>query len=100
MKKFILILLPLVMAIAPVTVQAEPEHDTVETTLSGVTISVNGSQIHVTGANGEKLEVFNVTGTKITSVNIDSDDKSFNLNLTKGCYLLKVGKVVRKISIR
>ncbi|MDD3387351.1 MAG: secretion protein, partial [Prevotella sp.] len=27
-------------------------------------------------------------------------DKSYNLNLPKGCYIVKVGKVVRKVSIR
>ena len=70
----------------------------VETT--GISISVNGTQVHVTGASGMTLEVYNVAGVRVATVKIDSDDKTLNLNLTKGCYILKVGKVVRKVSIR
>ena len=44
--------------------------------------------------------VFNLTGTKVATIRIDSGDKTFALNLSKGCYLIKVGKVVRKISIQ
>ena len=31
---------------------------------------------------------------------IDSYDKVIDLNLSKGCYIVKVGKTARKISIR
>ena len=34
------------------------------------------------------------------NVKVDSSEKSYPLNLPKGCYIVKVGKVVRKISIR
>ena len=61
--------------------------------LQGVTIDVRESTVQITGANGETLHVYNVAG-------VDGDDKRIELNLPKGCYILKVGKTVRKISVR
>lgn len=46
------------------------------------------------------LEVYNVTGAKVLTRQIDSQDKTFSLSLPKGCYLFKVGTVVRKFSIQ
>lgn len=54
----------------------------------------------MTGANGEMLYVYNVAGVRVKSVKVDGDDKRFEMNLPKGCYILKVGKTVRKVSIR
>lgn len=56
--------------------------------------------LHVTGAAGLDLKVYNVTGVLVKSLRVDSDDKRYDLNLPKGCYIVKVGKTVRKISIR
>lgn len=100
MKKLFLIAFVLTWLAAPVSTYAQTESDAVENSISGITLTVNGTKVHVTGANGENLEIFNLTGVKVSSVIIDSADKSFNLTLPKGCYILKVGKVVRKISIR
>lgn len=72
-----------------------PEQET-----SAITISVNGKSVHVTGANGADLEIYNLTGSKVGRYHIDSNDKTFSLNLPKGCYILKVGGVVRKTSIQ
>lgn len=65
-----------------------------------ITINVRESAVQITGANGETLYVYNVAGVRIKSIKIDGDDKRFELNLPKGCYILKVGKTVRKISVR
>ena len=66
----------------------------------GITINVRESVVQIVGANGETLHVYNVAGVRIKSIKIDGDDKRFELNLPKGCYILKVGKTVRKISVR
>ena len=99
MKKIIIISLTLAMAFAPVSVCAEAEREGIEA-VSGIQLSINGGNVHIVGANGEVMEVFNLTGTKVATIRIDSGDKTFALNLSKGCYLIKVGKVVRKISIQ
>jgi hypothetical protein len=41
-----------------------------------------------------------VTGMKLMSVKIEGQDKKVEINLPKGCYIVKVGKVVRKIYIK
>ena len=88
------------MVFAPISLLAETEHDGIEMSLSGISIIVNGGNVRVSGANGEVMEVFNLTGAKVATVRIDSNDKTFSLNLSKGCYLIKVGKIVRKISVQ
>lgn len=66
----------------------------------GISISVNHSTLHITGAQGQVLEVVSLTGRLITSIKIDSPSQRVELNIPKGCYILKIGKVVRKVSIR
>lgn len=65
-----------------------------------VQISIEGAQIHIMNAEGLNLEIYNLAGVRVASTKIESDDTTINLNLQHGCYILKVGKVVRKISIR
>ena len=64
-----------------------------------VSISVSGQVACVTGAQGETLEVVSLTGRLLMSTKIDSPSQRVELNLPKGCYILKVGKVVRKIQV-
>lgn len=100
MKKIQILALSFLLLGAPSAMMADGDREGVETEMQAVSISVNGSNIHVTGANGAMLEVYNLTGVKIGSYRIDSNDKGLSISLQKGCYILKVGKVVRKISIR
>ena len=100
MKKFYIITLTLAIAFAPLTIMAEPASDGIEMSVSGISLSIKDGNVHIVGANGEVMEIFNLTGAKVATVRIDSNDKTFALNLQKGCYLIKVGKIVRKISIQ
>ena len=99
-KKLQIIALSLLLIGAPISLMAQSERDDIETEMSAVTLSVSGSKVHISGAEGETLEVYNLTGVKVATIRIDSNDKTLSLNLQRGCYILKVGKVVRKISIR
>lgn len=63
-------------------------------------ITVNGSSLHITGAQGLTLEVVSLTGRKVATVKIESPAQRVELNIPKGCYILKIGTVVRKVSIR
>lgn len=98
MKKYLLILL-LMVTLAGVQAWAnlDVSNDNVEEDLQQPVITVAGTTIHVTHAAGQKLEIFDVAGVCVATLRIDSDDKTINLN--KGCYIIKVGKVVRKVSI-
>lgn len=64
------------------------------------TITVQGSDVRVSNANGQTLAIYNVAGVCVRKIKIEGADKCFELNLPKGCYILKVGKTVRKISIK
>lgn len=65
-----------------------------------VNISVSGQTISVLGGQGQTLEVVSLTGRCVMSVKIDSPAQKIELNIPKGCYILKIGKVVRKVTIR
>ena len=71
-----------------------------EMEISSTAIMVNGSNISVYNANGYILEVFSLTGNKVATFRIDSNESNIQLHLKKGCYILKVKDVVRKVSIR
>jgi len=88
------------MGFAPLSVLAETPTDGIEMSVSGISLSIKDGNVHIVGANGEVMEIFNLTGTKVATIRIDSNDKTFALNLQKGCYLIKVGKIVRKISVQ
>mgnify|MGYP006969016212 FL=1 len=64
-----------------------------------INITVNRSTLYVTGASGLVLEVVSLTGKPVATVRIESPAQRVELNIPKGCYILKIGKVVRKVSI-
>lgn len=73
---------------------AEPEQ-------TNVVLSIEGNSVHVQNVSGKSfLEIYNVLGEKINTSLIDSPDKTVVLNLPKGCYILKIQDVVRKIAIK
>ncbi|MBP5387422.1 MAG: T9SS C-terminal target domain-containing protein [Prevotella sp.] len=87
-------------AAVPVVAVADTSIEIIDTDIQTINVAVTESAIHVTGANGQVLHVYNVTGMKLMSVKIEGQDKKVEINLPKGCYIVKVGKVVRKIYIK
>lgn len=93
--------LALFMGVLPQTAKAAAAIEIIDNETQLVTIAVSSEGVlRVTGASGQTLYVYNVTGVRVMSVKVDGADKNYNLNLPKGCYIVKVGKTVRKISIR
>ena len=64
------------------------------------TISFEGNVVNVQWAAGETLEVVSLTGRPVASYKIEGPAQRVELNLPKGCYILKIGKVVRKVTVR
>jgi len=64
-----------------------------------IKIEVVGKTLTVSGAQGETLEVVSLTGKKVLDEKIETPSQQFKLNFTRGCYIVKVGKVVRKITV-
>ena len=87
-------------AAVPVVAVADTSIEIIDNDIQTINVAVTESAIHVTGANGQVLHVYNVTGMKLMSVKIEGQDKKVEINLPKGCYIVKVGKVVRKIYIK
>lgn len=99
MKKLYIIALSLfLMGTMPSVAIAQTDGE-IEAELNSVTLTVRDSKVHVANAEGKNLEIYNITGVRVSLIRIDSNDKQINLNLSRGCYILKVGKVVRKITI-
>lgn len=63
-------------------------------------IVIKGNMVIVSNAEGFRLEIYAITGTRIDSYEIDSEQKEFVLNLKKGCYIVKVNKTSRRIAIK
>lgn len=102
MRKIVLISTILCLMAAPITATSlflDPA-PAAQVDGASITISVEGKTVIVTGAQGKVLQVISLTGNILESYNIESPNERVNLNLTKGCYILKVDKVVRKVSIQ
>lgn len=101
MKKILAIAFASLLALGVPTVSfANVAIEIIEQEFQNVTISVNQSVVRVSGANGQVMYVYNVAGVRLMTIRIEGNDKSFELNLPKGCYIVKIGKTVRKISIK
>lgn len=98
-KKILLLMAVLLLNVSGVCM-AQSEKNEPETELTATSIVVKGSTLYINNANGSTLEIFSLTGTKVTAMRIDSNEKVIDLSLKKGCYILRVDKVVRKITIR
>ena len=61
--------------------------------------TLNGSNLRVVGGAGQTLEIYNITGVRVAIYKIDSNDKTISLNVNRGCYIVKIGKISRKISV-
>ena len=72
----------------------------IEQEFQSISVTVVGSIMHVTGANGQILQVYNVAGVCVMTLKVDGNDKRYDLNLPKGYYIVKVGKAVKKFPIK
>ena len=102
-KRLLILSLAVSMMLSvPVLVKAaEAEMLQTEQTLDDdITISVNGQWVTVTGAQGLTLDVVSLTGRQIKTIKIETPAQRIELNIPKGCYILKIGKVVRKVAVR
>ena len=104
MTKYILttIMMALLTLCAPVQVRANAAIESIENDLqpTAANITVNGGSIRVSGANGKIMYVYNLAGVRIHSIKVEGADRTYDLNLSKGCYIIKVGTTVRKVSLK
>ena len=100
MKKLLTILFVSMLTLGyAVHSSASASVEIIELSDNSISVTVKGSVLHVCGAAGQMLYVYNVAGVRVKSFRVDGDDKLYSMNLPKGCYIVKVGDMVRKISI-
>ena len=65
-----------------------------------ITLTYNGGTMHITGANGLGVKVYNLAGIVVKTFKVDGQDKRINLPLADGVYIIKVGpSYTRKITV-
>ena len=79
---------------------ADPIIEVNVTDFNQIGINFNNGVLHSTGAAGLSVTVYNIVGQKVYEGRIDSSDKRIELNLPANCYIVKVGSVARKISVK
>ena len=65
-----------------------------------VDVVYSEGSLTITGAEGCTLQIVTVTGNVVMTKRIDSPEQKIELNIPKGCYIVKVGKVVRRVYVR
>lgn len=103
MKRHLLAIFIILTTFLPVSVHAwttcEAEGKELVRT-EEVEISYSQRVLSVMGAEGDMLEVVSLTGRRMLSLRIDNPVQRIELNVPKGCYIVKIGNVVRKISVQ
>lgn len=64
-----------------------------------ISISIKGRELRVQHAEGQSIDIYNVAGVKVMTQRVDSEDKVVLLNIPRGIYIVKVGKVARRINV-
>ena len=103
MKKFVVYCVVGFTLLASNTLLAQEKGktETVHDGRSSLTITVSGTSVRIQNAPfGSVMEVYDILGVKVTSVRVDSSDKTVTLNLPKGYYIFKIGDLVRKVVIK
>ena len=73
----------------------------IENEQAPITITVNESTVHIKNADKKIVSIFNLTGVEVKRISIDSPSKTIDLSfLPKGCYIIKIGNVARKVYLR
>ena len=99
MKKFWILTFLTLFAALPAMSMEQPD-DVIEDEMQSVSITIKEGSVKVANAQGQKLEIFNLAGVRISSLALESEEATLKLNLSRGCYILKVGKTVRKVNVK
>lgn len=92
----------------PVVAHAMPAVEIIDNDYEGqragislrVTTEGNGvTKLRVSNATNQTILVYDISGAPIKKIKVDGADRTYELTLKKGCYIVKVGNVVRKVSV-
>ena len=99
MKRIWIIALSMLLLGAVPSIAHMQMDEPIEAEMEAVTLTIQDNKAHISNADGKTLEIYNLTGVRVARIRIEGNEWQIALNLTRGCYIMKVGKVVRKVTI-
>jgi Trk K+ transport system NAD-binding subunit len=103
MKKILLIVMCLLIAVPQVSLYAQSKREKVamaEETLVPELSVVNNTLYIKNAPIGARLQIITIVGNKVRDIEIKSSDTTIELNLQTAIYIFKLEGVVRKFIIR
>lgn len=104
MKRTLLSILTIAMLALSVPSDAMANEGNIEWAdldVADINLNYAGGVMHITGASGQVVRIYNVAGVTIKTFRIDGNDKRVNLPLADGIYIVKVGNTfTRKICVK
>jgi len=101
MKKSFSFIFLLFLLLAPLNAQKSEKAAASTTQETSVSIFMKGSTLQLQNATvGEKIEILSIVGVRVFDKKIESSNQEYVLELSKGYYIVKIGTIVRKISVK
>ena len=99
--KVLLVSACLMMPVAVSAQDIQQHNPTIETDATQPSVVASSFNLRIKNAEGLILEVFSVTGQKVFTQKIESPSRSidFSGTLQRGYYIVRLGKLTRKIYI-
>lgn len=92
------VLLIAVCLAIPCGMMAQDNSSQPEMEQNQIVVTISKTYLQVKHAEGNVLEIFSLIGEKVYTQRIESDSKTYELSqLHKGYYIVKIGKLTRKI---
>ncbi len=99
-KKLLILSLSFMLLSIPSVNAQDIQKTQIENEQLPITVSVVGSTINVKNAQNLVMEVYDITGKKVVAIKIESNDKTYELSVPRGCYIIKIGKMARKVYLK
>ena len=93
----ILMMLCMMFAVPMVSSARTDAEEMIDMEVQKISLTYSGGVMHITGANSQIVTIYNLAGVAV----VEGQDKRFNLSLSDGVYIIKVGtSFTRKILVR
>ena len=97
----ILMMLCMMFAVSMVSSARTGAEEMIDMEVQKISLTYSGGVMHITGANSQIVTIYNLAGVAVKSFRVEGQDKRFNLSLSDGVYIIKVGtSFTRKILVR
>lgn len=102
MKRLLLIIMTFLATsfVTPISSLAVNDIQAMEQEGKNVEIALQGNVLRVVGANGQEARIYNLAGVCVMAFKVEGNDRHYELNLRKGCYIVKVGTTARKVFVK